>query len=204
MKKLLILAAAVFALGTSTVSADNDRPISVSELPEKAQQFIRQHFPNEKVSFAKMERELFDTTYEVIFTSSSKVEFLKNGDWKEVDCKYSTVPAAIIPQQIAQYVSAHFREPLTLEALARALGVSRFHLSHVFSEKIGQGFSAYLASIRVDCACALLAGTNRSVTEIAAESGFESQRSFFRAFGARCGMTPLAYRRRAQGTQAQK
>ena len=82
----------------------HDRPISVSELPEKAQQFIRQHFPNEKVSFAKMERELFDTTYEVIFTSSSKVEFLKNGDWKEVDCKYSTVPAAIIPQQIAQYV----------------------------------------------------------------------------------------------------
>ena len=65
MKKLLILAAAVFALGTSTVSADNDRPISVSELPEKAQQFIRQHFPNEKVSFAKMERELFDTTYEL-------------------------------------------------------------------------------------------------------------------------------------------
>ena len=107
MKKLLILAAAVFALGTSTVSADNDRPISVSELPEKAQQFIRQHFPNEKV-FAKMERELFDTTYEVIFTSSSKVEFLKNGDWKEVDCKYSTVPAAIIPQQIAQYVSQYY------------------------------------------------------------------------------------------------
>ena len=54
MKKLLILAAAVFALGTSTVSADNDRPISVSELPEKSHQFIRQHFPNEKVSFAKM------------------------------------------------------------------------------------------------------------------------------------------------------
>ena len=108
MKKLLILAAAVFALGTSTVSADNDRPISVSELPEKAQQFIRQHFPNEKDSFDKMERELFDTTYEVIFTSSSKVEFLKNGDWKEVDCKYSTVPAAIIPQQIAQYVSQYY------------------------------------------------------------------------------------------------
>ena len=108
MKKLLILAAAVFALGTSTVSADNDRPISVSELPEKAQQFIRQHFPNAKVSFAKMERDLFDTTYEVIFTSSSKVEFLKNGDWKEVDCKYSTVPAAIIPQQIAQYVSQYY------------------------------------------------------------------------------------------------
>ena len=52
MKKLLILAAAVFARGTATVSADIDRPSSVCELPEKAQQFIRQHFPNEKVSFA--------------------------------------------------------------------------------------------------------------------------------------------------------
>ncbi len=103
--------------------------------------------------------------------------------------------------QIAQYMAAHFREPVTLDKLARALGVSRFHLSHVFSDKMGQRFSAYLASIRVDCACALLAGTNRSVTEIAAEAGFESQRSFFRAFGARCGMTPLAYRRQAQGTQ---
>ena len=100
MKKLLILAAAVFALGTSTVSADNDRPISVSELPEKAQQFIRQHFPNEKVSFAKMERELFDTTYEVIFTSGKKVEFYRNGDWKDVDCRYATVPAGIVPAPI--------------------------------------------------------------------------------------------------------
>ena len=108
MKKFAVLTVALLFVFALTGRADNDRPISVSELPEKAQQFIRQHFPNEKVSFAKMERELFDTTYEVIFTSSSKVEFLKNGDWKEVDCKYSTVPAAIIPQQIAQYVSQYY------------------------------------------------------------------------------------------------
>ncbi len=108
MKKFLILTAAVFALGTFAANAGNDRPIKVGELPEKAQQFIRQHFPDEKVSFAKEERELFDTTYEVIFTDSSKVEFLKNGEWKEVDCKYSKVPAAIIPPQIARYVSQNY------------------------------------------------------------------------------------------------
>ena len=103
---------------------------------------------------------------------------------------------------LVHYLSQNFQKPLSLDTVARDLGVSKYHLSHVFSEKIGQSFSSYLASIRVDCACALLAGTNRSVTEIAAESGFESQRSFFRAVGARCGMTPRAYRRRAQGTQA--
>lgn len=115
MKKFLILAAAALTFGIFTVKADNDRPIAVSELPQKAQQFIQQHFPNEKVSFAKVERELFDTTYEVIFTSSSKIEFLKNGDWKEVDCKYSTVPAAIIPQQISQYVSQHYPDAAVVQ-----------------------------------------------------------------------------------------
>lgn len=102
--------------------------------------------------------------------------------------------------QIAQYVAEHYREPLTLDVLSKQLGFSRFHLSHVFSEKIGQHFSTYLSSIRTDCACALLSNTNLSVTEIAAESGFESQRTFFRAFQAHCGMTPLAYRRHTQGT----
>lgn len=115
MKKFLILAAAALTFSIFTVKADNDRPIAVSELPQKAQQFIQQHFPNEKVSFAKVERELFDTTYEVIFTSSSKIEFLKNGDWKEVDCKYSTVPAAIIPQQISQYVSQHYPDAAVVQ-----------------------------------------------------------------------------------------
>lgn len=101
--------------------------------------------------------------------------------------------------QIASCVAEHYREPLTLEDLARHLGVSRFHLSHVFSEKIGQNFSSYLASIRVNSACRLLVNSNQSVTDIAAESGFESQRSFFRAFKTCTGMTPLAYRHRVQG-----
>ncbi len=108
MKKILILAAAVLALGSLTARADNDRPIDVAQLPQKAQQFIRQHFPDEKVSLAKVERELFETTYEVIFTGGSKIEFTKEGDWKEVDCKYSKVPAAVLPPQIAQYVTRHY------------------------------------------------------------------------------------------------
>ena len=48
------------------------------------------------------------TRYEVVFTNGSKVEFLKDGEWKEVECKYSTVPTAIIPAQIASYVSQNY------------------------------------------------------------------------------------------------
>lgn len=97
--------------------------------------------------------------------------------------------------QIAQYTASHFSEPMTLGALARELGVSRYHLSHVFSEKIGQSFPSYLTSLRLDAACGLLRETGRTVTEIAADCGFESQRTFFRAFKARYDTTPAAFRR---------
>ncbi len=110
MKKLISFAVLFAMLGIFTVQADNDRPITVAQLPQKAQQFIKQHFPNEKVSFAKNERDFLESRYEVVFTNSIKIEFLKNGDWKEVDCKYSAVPEAIIPTQIAQYVTTNYPE----------------------------------------------------------------------------------------------
>jgi AraC-like DNA-binding protein len=100
--------------------------------------------------------------------------------------------------QISHYVGEHFREPLTLGELARELGMNKYHLSHVFSEKMGQSFPSYLASIRLSCACSALAETDRSVTQIAEECGFESQRSFFRVFQQHMGTTPLQYRRNAQ------
>lgn len=108
MKKLMILAAILFSLGTITAKADNDRMITVNQLPQKSQTFIKQHFPNEKVAYAKYERDFLDSTYEIVFTSSAKIEFFKNGDWKEVDCKYSTVPADIVPAQITAYIQQNW------------------------------------------------------------------------------------------------
>ncbi len=96
--------------------------------------------------------------------------------------------------QIANYVNEHYQEPLTLVSLAKGVGVSPGRLSHVFSEKIGQSFPSYLAHIRLSYAQALLQDTELSVTEIGEESGFESQRSFFRVFQRYHGMTPAEYR----------
>ena len=59
-------------------------------------------------AFAKLERDFLETTYEVVFTNSTKLEFQKDGNWKEVDCKYSTVPTGIVPAQIAQYVTQNY------------------------------------------------------------------------------------------------
>ena len=99
--------------------------------------------------------------------------------------------------RLLQYLSIHFAEPLTLDDLARALCVSPSHLSHTFSRRLGTSFRAYVNALRIDQACTLLRRTDYSITRIAFECGFETQRTFNRAFAGQLGMTPGAYR--AQG-----
>ena len=99
MKKFTILLASLAVMASSVPAfAGKDRIITVGELPAVAQQFVQTHF----------DEELFDKDYKVVFVNGSKVEFAKDGAWKEVDCKYGEVPAAIVPQQIRDYVAKNF------------------------------------------------------------------------------------------------
>lgn len=108
MKKFMILAAAMLLLSVTSARADHDRPIQFNQLPAAAQEFINTYFANEKVSFAKEERDFMEVRYEVMFTNSIKIEFYKDGKWKEIDCKYSVLPEGIVPEQIATYVNSNF------------------------------------------------------------------------------------------------
>ena len=104
MKKILALLVCLLTISTG-VRADDDRPVRFDQLPAKAQAYVKKYFPQEKVA---LEKDFFDKKYEVIFANSSKVEFFKDGTWKEVDCKYSTVPEAVIPEAILRYVKATY------------------------------------------------------------------------------------------------
>ena len=108
MKKILFALAAIFTLGISNVSADNDKLINKSELPVKTQQFLDNNFANVKITYAKLERDLFERSYEVVLADGTKLEFTYQGDWKDVDCRYEEVPAAIVPQPIKEYVSSNY------------------------------------------------------------------------------------------------
>lgn len=90
------------------VMADNDKPIQVNQLPAKAQTFISTHFKNHKVAMAKEESGVFYKSYDVVFTNGEEVEFDKAGDWKEVKCRQSEVPAAIVPEAIRNYVKTNY------------------------------------------------------------------------------------------------
>ena len=98
-------------------------------------------------------------------------------------------------QQLLSYIYENFRENLSLEQVADAVGLNKYHISHLFSEKIGSGFIQYIHSLRIEHACNLLRLTDTSVTQIAYEAGFESTSTFHRTFHKLVGTTPLQYRK---------
>lgn len=114
MKKLVFLFVCLFALQT-VARADNDKPIQVNQMPQQAQQFIKEHFSDSKVALAKMENDFMNKSYDVIFTNGNKVEFDKKGNWKDVDCKHTFVPVAIIPSAIQKYVKTNYPDTKILK-----------------------------------------------------------------------------------------
>lgn len=115
MKKILVIILAVFSLGVITAKADNDRVITKDALPAKAQQFVNAHFASVKISYIKEDRDFFDRNYELVFADGSKIEFGRNGEWVDVDCRYNSVPQAIVPAAIQTYVKSNFPDVKIIE-----------------------------------------------------------------------------------------
>jgi hypothetical protein len=106
MKKLMIL---MFALTPAAALAGDDRPVSFDRLPAAAQKLIRDHFPDSRVSLATVDREILDTSWDVIFTDGSSIEFDSRGDWKEIECRgEARVPAGVMPAAMVDFMGEQF------------------------------------------------------------------------------------------------
>ena len=69
--------------------------VPLSSIPQNAQSFIRQHFPNIEVTY--IERDWDDI--EVYLANGTQIEFFPNGDWKEVKT-YTNMPDSILPANV--------------------------------------------------------------------------------------------------------
>lgn len=86
---------------------------------------------------------------------------------------------------------------LSLPLLARRIGTNTGHLSRAINEGLGVNFSTFVNDLRSQRVAAMIdAGRNEDLLDLALEAGFSSKASFNRAFAARIGMTPSAYRAR--------
>jgi transcriptional regulator GlxA family with amidase domain len=104
------------------------------------------------------------------------------------------VPPARHLLRARDLADARYPEPLTVDDLARAAGLSRAHFSREFRREFGESPHAYLLTRRLERAAALLRTTDRSVAEVCFSVGLLSVGSFTSSFTRMYGASPNAYR----------
>ena len=95
-----------------------------------------------------------------------------------------------------RYIQGHYAEELTLAKIAQSAAVSENECLRCFRSMIGSSPIQYVRQVRVQRAAELLASTDRKISEIGAECGFQEMSYFARTFRALKGCTPGAFRRR--------
>lgn len=100
-----------------------------------------------------------------------------------------------VVETMADYAREHYAEEVSVKILAeKVLFMNQDYLSHLFAEKKGISFSAYLRHIRMERAKELLEKEEYSVTEVASMTGYNDTSQFIRFFRQETGMTPRKYR----------
>ena len=97
-------------------------------------------------------------------------------------------------QKIREYMMVQYPEKITLDTLASAFFISKFHLSREYKRYFGVTLMNDLTSIRISHAKSLLRFTDKSIEQIAEECGFLDSTYFIKVFKSAENMTPYSYK----------
>jgi len=97
-------------------------------------------------------------------------------------------------EEIKNYIYRNYRNKLSLDNIAQAVFLSKYHLLHGFKKALGITPYEYIQQLRIDDAKRLLNTTNKTVSEIAFEVGFESISQFNRTFKKITKVSPSQYK----------
>ncbi|EPT6778823.1 PepSY-like domain-containing protein [Campylobacter coli] len=116
--KLTLLA----LLGTTVLLA-KDMVVPASELPNNAKEFISKNFKTAQIGLVKKDID----SYDVILNDGTEIDFMINGEWKEVDGKYKALPNSILPN-IMPKISASSNAQII--EVSREISGYKFELSN--------------------------------------------------------------------------
>ena len=112
MKSIKAILLLVAMMATSFIAkADHDQVITFDQMPEAAQAFHKQYFAGKVPLVVTVDWDDYTIRYE----SGEKVEFDKQGSWKEIDCRASQVPVELIPEEIKANIQATFPGAIILK-----------------------------------------------------------------------------------------
>lgn len=96
---------------------------------------------------------------------------------------------------VIEYIGKNYRSELFLDKLAEVFGTTPKYLSKLIKSHLGITFLAYLTNLRISKAKELLSDSDKNITEIYGEVGFNNRNSFTATFKKIVGVTPSEYRR---------
>lgn len=96
------------------------------------------------------------------------------------------------------YIENNYDKKLTLEIMAEEAHFSCAHFSRLFSAQLGIPFSEYVSNVRISHAKRLLLQTNKSIMEIALETGYCHGDYLCAQFKSKTGMTPTQFRQNSK------
>lgn len=96
--------------------------------------------------------------------------------------------------QIMSYISQYYSQDISLSALSKEFGLNKNYISGLINSITHQNFRAYLNGYRLEKAKELLENTEKSITDICFECGYNNIRTFNRTFSEKMKMTPKMYR----------
>ena len=102
--KFFLLMAMVMTMSLNVMADDDDRVITYDQLPQAAQTFLKTHFATKVPLLVTADWDDFTIRYE----SGEKIEFNRSGEWKDIECYNSKVPADAVPEQIYTYLNQNY------------------------------------------------------------------------------------------------
>ena len=97
--------------------------------------------------------------------------------------------------KIVEYLREHLAQDVSLEEAAQVVGLSPFHVSHLFKSYQGETFIQVFTRLRVEAAKQFLKDDRYTIKEVCGLLGFKDQAYFSRVFKKREGMSPQAFQK---------
>lgn len=164
---------------------------AIVEMLEEYERVVRPYMGEEALDIESL-RSLYDYPGIRDYIQAMQHQLLRlNQFYYDFKCSYRNSQDL---NEAIRFIHENYHKPLDLAMVSNHVSLNYAYFSNLFKKNIGKGFAEYLRDVRLDKARRLLAETEYKIIEVTAMVGYESYKSFTRAFREVMGMQPTEYR----------